>query len=395
MLPKIQREFAEKLYTIKKHQELLAKADVAATMHVEWRISEMPVFLSHEYRRKIERYSIEIAELCILPPHSEKAVLSLMPQYTVPHEDAKPLFLIADYALTGSNNDGYDAKLVELQGFPSLYAYHFILSQIVQKHYGYEEFSYTLSELSDNSYLDLLRNAIVGNQQAEDVILTEYKPQTQKTRPDFLATERLFGVRETDICSLIKQDNKLYYRKDGKMHQAKRLYNRAIVDELESENTILPFVWTDDLDVEWAGHPNWYFKISKHSLPYLHHAAVPSAHFLNEIDSIPQDLKNYVLKPLYSFAGKGVNVQPTEADIISIQPNERHNWLLQEKIRYAEAIYTPEGMNKAEIRIMMIWPPEALLPMPMIALSRSGRGPMMGVRYNSSPWTGSNTCLFG
>lgn len=395
MLPDLQREFAEKRYSEKSHQLLLAKADEAATIKVEWRISEMPIFLSQEYKRKIEQYSIDITKLCLQPPHSTVASQSLEPRHTVPHEDAKPLFIIADYALTGTAETGFDAKLVELQGFPSLYTYQFVFSGIVREHYGYHDLDYTLSGLSDTSYLDILRSAIVGNQSPDDVILMEYKPVLQKTRPDFLATQRLFGVSEVDICTLTKQGNKLYYPKDGQLRQVRRIYNRAIVDELESESAVMPFAWTDELDVEWAGHPNWYFKISKHSLPFLHHPAVPSARFLDELDEIPHNLEDYVLKPLYSFAGKGVNVFPTEADILAVPATERHGYLLQEKIRYSEPIYTPEGMNKAEIRVMLIWLPEQTEPIPMIALARTGRGPMMGVRFNSSPWTGSNACLFG
>lgn len=394
MLPELQREFAEKQFSAVSHSELLALADKEAGVHVEWRISEMPILLSREFKEKIERYSVEIAELCLKSPHAEASARSLNPQYTTPREDAKPMFVIADYALTGDVKSGFDAKLVELQGFPSLYAYQFLFSGLVRNHYNFEGFDYTLSGLSDDAYLYVLKSAIVGKQNPDDVILTEYKPETQKTRPDFLATERLFGVRETDICSLTKQGNQLFTVRNGELHRVRRLYNRAIVDELESEKAELPFSWTDDLDVEWAGHPNWYFKISKHSLPFLHHEAVPKAQFLHELQDVPKDLGGYVLKPLYSFAGKGVNVFPTEADIMAVPLLERHGWLLQEKIKYSEAIYTPEGMNKAEIRVMMIWLPESELPVPVIALARTGRGPMMGVRYNSSPWTGSNACLF-
>lgn len=395
MLPEIQREFAEKIYSDKKHEDILAKADALTGVHVEWRISEMPIFLSNEYRQKIEQYAIEIAEICLRPPHSVQAAQSLEPRYTVPHEDTKPMFVIADFALTGTAHDGFDAKLVELQGFPSLYAYQFAFSKLFCKHYGCDDYDYVLSGLSDSSYLEILRSAILGKHEPADVILTEYKPEKQKTRPDFLLTQSMLGVRETDICSLVKQGNRLFYSSNGTLRQVRRIFNRAIVDELESEKATLPFAWTDDLDIEWAGHPNWYFKISKHSLPFLRHKAVPIAHFLDELDAVPHNLDDYVLKPLYSFAGKGVNIFPTESDISSIRPNERHGWLLQEKIHYAEAIYTPEGMNKAEIRVMMIWLPEAERPIPVISLARTGRGPMMGVRFNSSPWTGSNICLFG
>ena len=47
--------------------------------------------------------------------------------------------------------------------------------------------------------------------------------------------------------------------------------------------------WTDDLDVEWAGHPNYYFRISKFSIPWLRHPWVPRTQFLHEIGRLPDD----------------------------------------------------------------------------------------------------------
>jgi len=157
----------------------------------------------------------------------------------------------------------------------------------------------------------------------------------------------------------------------------------------------IPFNWTDDLDVEWAGHPNWYFRISKYSLPFLKHKSVPKSIFLNTLDGVPDNLSQYVLKPLFSFAGKGVIINPTAEDIEAIPDEMRSNFVLQERITYAESIYTPLGMNKVELRIMMLWPEEWDAPVPVMSLARTGRGPLMGARYNSIDWTGANGCLFG
>jgi hypothetical protein len=167
------------------------------------------------------------------------------------------------------------------------------------------------------------------------------------------------------------------------------------VDELEDAQAQLPFSWTDQLDVEWAGHPNWYFRMSKYSLPYLNHSSVPETMFVDEIESIPYDLMNFVLKPLYAFAGKGVNVNPTQVDIDAIPAEQQHNWVLMEKIHYAECLHTPLGMNKLEIRCMMVWLDEWERPLPTISLVRTGRGAMMGARFNNIEWTGANLCLFG
>ena len=101
-----------------------------------------------------------------------------------------------------------------------------------------------------------------------------------------------------------------------------------------------------------------------------------------------------MLKPLYSFAGKGVNVAPTLRDIEAVPAEQRAHWILQEKIDYASCLPTPHGNNKVEIRVMLLWFPDADKPMPVIAMARTGRAAMMGARYNMDPWTGSSGCLF-
>jgi len=97
---------------------------------------------------------------------------------------------------------------------------------------------------------------------------------------------------------------------------------------------------------------------------------------------------------LFAFSGKGVNVHPRKKDIDEIPADMRDQYILQSKINYADCIYTPEGQNKVEIRIMLIWPEHANEPIPAMSLARTGRGPMMGVSYNNIPWTGSTGCLF-
>lgn len=90
-----------------------------------------------------------------------------------------------------------------------------------------------------------------------------------------------------------------------------RIYNRVIFDELVRRPDLnLPFRFQDDLDVTWVGHPNWYFRISKHSLPFLKTEHTSPTFFADEFPT-SEKIDNYVLKPLYSFAGHGVDMEPT------------------------------------------------------------------------------------
>jgi len=237
-----------------------------------------------------------------------------------------------------------------------------------------------------------LRRAIVGGHDPENVILMEIHPQQQKTLPDFLLTEKMLGVRTVDIVDIKKDGSQLYYERDGKRIPIQRIYNRTIVDELERKNVQLPFDWRDDLQVEWAGHPNWYFRLSKFSIPYLTHESVPKTWFLDRLKEIPADLENYALKPLYSFAGLGVVIAPTREEIAAIPAQKRRYYILQERMHFEPVIETPFGETKAEVRVMYVWLDQLT---PVLTIIRMGRGLMMGVDHNKKmEWVGASAGLW-
>jgi hypothetical protein len=298
-------------------------------------------------------------------------------------------------------------KLVELQAFPSLYAYQVTLAQTYTDVYGLDRLSdsggrlpadvisplnYFLSGLNENSYRELLRAAIVGAHDPENVILMEIHPQEQKTLPDFLLTEKMLGIRTVDIQAIKKQGTQLYYERNGGRVPIRRIYNRAIVDELQRKNVSLNFDWRDDLAVEWAGHPNWYFRISKFSIPYLQHDSVPKTWFLDQLTQVPEDLHNYALKPLYSFAGLGVMIAPTKQQIDAIPTEKRAEYILQERLHFEPVIETPFGGTKAEVRVMYVWLEEL---QSVLTIIRMGRGLMMGVDHNKNmEWVGASAGLY-
>jgi hypothetical protein len=161
---------------------------------------------------------------------------------------------------------------------------------------------------------------------------------------------------------------------------------------LQRRNVGLGFDWRDDLNVEWAGHPNWYFRISKFSIPYLKHESVPKTWFLDRLERIPDDLENYALKPLYSFAGLGVVIGPKKQDIEAIPAARRGDYILQERLDFEPVIETPMGMTKAEVRVMYVWLDKLTA---VLTIIRMGRGLMMGVDHNKNmEWVGASAGLF-
>jgi hypothetical protein len=238
----------------------------------------------------------------------------------------------------------------------------------------------------------LLRRAVVSGHDPENVILMEIDPWQQKTLPDFLLTEQLLGIKTVSITDIEKEGRKLFYEIDGRRVPIERIYNRAIVDELVRKKLNLSFRFSDDLDVEWAGHPNWFFRVSKFSLPYLHHECVPRTWFLDCVQQVPDDLHNYILKPLFSFAGAGVRIELRKEDLESIPEGQRSQYILQERMDFEPLIETPFGLAKAEVRIMYIWLEELL---PVMTIIRMGRGLMMGVDHNRNmEWVGSSAGFY-
>ncbi len=393
MIPSFRQQFNAS-FASDKYQAFLRRVDLACGTHVQFRLSETPCFFPKALMDRMAADGRElIRQLVDNPRYRAKSDEAVPAEFKVPNEPDHPMFVQVDFGLVRDASGELQPKLVELQAFPSLYAYQGPLADAYIDVYRLDSrLKYLLSGLETSSYRELLRRAIVGSHDPENVILMEIDPKHQKTLPDFLLTEKMLGVKTVDIVEIRKDGSHLYYERGGKRVPIRRIYNRAIVDELERKNVKLDFDWRDDLDVEWAGHPNWYFRISKFSIPYLKHASVPKTWFLDKLEEIPPDLENYALKPLYSFAGLGVVIAPTKEDIAAIPADKRPYYILQERMNFEPVIETPFGGTKAEVRVMYIWLDELT---PVMTIIRMGRGLMMGVDHNKNmEWVGASAGLY-
>jgi hypothetical protein len=386
-------------FTAEKYQAFLRSIDDACGTHVQFRLSETPCFFPKPLLDRMAEDGKElIRQLVENPGYLVRSENSIPSEYRVANEPPRPLFVQVDFGLARDAKGELQPKLVELQAFPSLYAYQVTLAQNYIDIYGLERFEggsrlqFFMSGLDQRTYRELLRRAIVGKHDPENVILMEIHPEEQKTLPDFLLTQKMLGVRTVDIEAIKREGSRLYYERNGGRVAIERIYNRTIVDELQRKGVKLGFDWRDDLKVEWAGHPNWYFRISKFSIPYLRHASVPKTWFLDRLERIPDDLQNYALKPLYSFAGLGVVIAPKKEDIEAIPAANRANYILQERLHFEPVIETPFGGTKAEVRVMYVWEEKLQA---VLTIIRMGRGLMMGVDHNRNmEWVGASAGLW-
>jgi len=392
MVPSLRQSFNAN-YTPEKFQAFQRRMAEACGMPVPFRLCETPCFIPQALLDRMSQYGKELIQQLNGLEYRKASFQSIPPQWNVPHEAPHPMFIQVDFGLVKDESGKLEPKLVELQGFPSLYAYQAMLSQVYMEVFGLDaNLKYLLGGLDWEAYKKLLRQAIVGDHDPQNVILMEVDPLHQKTLPDFVLTERLLGIKTVAITDIKKVGRYLFYENGGKRFPVRRIYNRAIVDELVRKNLRLPFQLNEDLEVEWAGHPNWYFRMSKFSLPYLKHECVPKAEFLDRVEAVPRDLENYVVKPLFSFAGLGVIMNPRKDDLAAIAPSKRSEYILQQRMNFAPVIDTPFGPTKAEVRIMFIWVDELR---PVMTIIRMGRGLMMGVDHNKNmEWVGSSAGLY-
>jgi hypothetical protein len=336
----------------------------------------------------------EIVDLTRTPEFARHAASAVPQDLKVPNESPHPNFFVVDFAIC-NEDDRLVPRLIELQAFPSLFGFQLLLLGCIRKAYPAIPRVWTSSfgGIKDEAYLDLLRRTILVDSDPKNVVLLEIEPEKQKTRIDFAATERLLGIRPLCLTKVKKRGRQLFYDRDGNEVRIGGIYNRVIFDELIHRPDLnLPFRFQDDLDVKWVGHPNWYFRVSKHSLPFLKTDYTCPAFFADHFPT-PENIDKYVLKPLYSFAGHGVDIEPTREKISALQnPKE---WILQRKIDYAAFVPTVDGQkSKAEIRMMFVWPENDDDPTLVNNLVRMSQGKMMGVDFNiDKTWVGASIAL--
>jgi hypothetical protein len=392
MIPSYRHDFNSR-FTPEKYEGLRRELAARCGIEVPFALCETPCFFPDALAERMgEDGKALIRQLVENPEYRERSEASIPAEFRVPNESPQPMFIQVDFGLVRDSAGELQPKLVELQAFPSLYAYQPVLAQAYIDVFGLDSnLRYFLSGLDSDSYPKLLRDAIVASHDPANVVLMDVHPEEQKTRPDFVLTEKLLGIRTVCITKVRKKGRQLFYERGGKQVLIERIYNRTIVDELERKGVRLPFDFRDELDVEWAGHPNWYFRISKYSIPYLKHPSVPRTHFLDLLPEVPADLENFVLKPLYSFAGLGVVIAPSRADIDAIPAAKRGEYILQERLNFTPLVETPYGLTKVELRIMYVWLDQLL---PVLTIVRMGRGLMMGVDHNKNmAWVGSSAAL--
>ena len=389
------RQLFNSQFTDKKYQEF--KDDIASDFDYAptFRIGETPFFISNELKAQMLEGCADIIKLIQQKDFKKLTEKSLELNQKVPNEDEHTTFLAIDFGIC-EENGVVVPKLIEVQGFPSLYNYQFNLYEKFKNHYPFlKDFTPFINDVTPQEYLDILEEIICNNHPKENVILLEIEPEKQNTKIDFYYCRRDLGIPIVCVTEILKKGKKLFYKNEkGKEIRVKRIYNRVIFDELDLRTDLkLDFNFSDDLDVEWAGHPNWFFRISKFILPMLKGKYFIETTLLSDLKVIPEDLENYVLKPLFSFSGSGVIFHVKKEDIETVV--EKELYILQKKVNYIPIVQSPDGKVKCEVRILCVWKKGDAAPTLLCNLVRLSRGEMIGVKFNKNKdWVGGTLGLF-
>lgn len=392
MIPKYRNLYNE-AFSQEKYQEVKDLLAEKSGVVPQFRVCESPIFLPKEFKEKLlDATETIITQIQNIP---EARLSEAVPENCrVPNDTSKPHFFTIDFGICKNEKGEIVPQLIELQAFPSLYAFQNLYEETLCEVYTF--LSEIKNERQGEGIISELKDLILGNENPENVILLEIFPEKQKTQIDFAMTEKYLGIKTVCLTKLKKEGKKLFYESDGKLTEIKRIYNRIIFDELDNiPNLKTEFNFREEVDVEWVTHPNWFFKISKFLLPMLEHEYVPKSYFLNEFPA-DEKIENFVLKPLFSFAGSGVNLNPTQEEIDGIQDKE--NFIMQRKVQY-EPIFEDinGGFSKAEIRLLYIWKENEDRPFLLENLARMTKAAMVNVDFNKKEdiWIGSSHAFFG
>ena len=394
MIAKYRQLFNES-FTPEKYQQF--QDDIAADFNYlpTFRMAETPFFISKELKAQLLEGCEDVIRLIKDKDFKEITEKSLELNTKVPNEDEHTTFLAIDFGIC-EEDEKVVPKLIEVQGFPSLFNYQYILYDKFKKHYPFlDALTPFINDITAEEYLRIIEDAMCNNLPKENVILLEIEPEKQNTKIDFYYCRRDIGIPIVCVTDLVKKGRQLFYKNEaGELVQVKRIYNRVIFDELELRKDLkLDFSFSDDLDVEWAGHPNWFFRISKFILPFLKGKYFIETTLLSDLKEIPTDLENYVLKPLFSFSGSGVIFHVTKEDIETV--TEKELYILQKKVNYIPILQSPDGKVKVEVRVLCVWKKGDASPTLLCNLVRLSRGEMIGVKFNQDKdWVGGTLGLF-
>jgi len=238
----------------------------------------------------------------------------------------EPYFMTIDLAYAPGG--GTNFKLIEAQAFLSI------------SHMFFEHYSKLLDLNRDvflnfEAYQHFLRKI-----QNNHSILLEDCPWEQKTAIDFHLLQKQASIEVLNFRGIL----------GSHALKEKLIYNRLIFADLTAQEFANAKISLSGLpNARWLHHPDWYYFVSKSSLPYITSPWAAQSFLVADKPLNFEPKSNaWVLKPLFDYGCSGVNLNPSRTDIENVDaPKE---WLLQQKI---ELKHLPGTELFGEIRVVL------------------------------------------
>lgn len=256
--------------------------------------------------------------------------MAVPPELRVPNRDPFAHCIQVDLAIVRGPDGQLDGRLVELQGFPSLYMLTMFQAQAWAEAMAdipglKQDWTLFFGDFNSTNYIDRLRATIVGDAAPEEVILLDLDPPGQKTYPDFLVTKKTLGI--DPVCpdhGRTRRPQTLPSDRRKTRSRAENLQPRSLRRTAEKKASRCRFS-TPTTSTSRRSPSQLVLDLVE-----VHRAVSPSRSragnaLLSDVVTPPEDLENYVLKPLFSFAGTGVKVDITRADLDAVPVEHRHD----------------------------------------------------------------------
>src|ERR1700744_1702466 len=110
-------------FTNEKYQHFLNELNADLQAPIPFRVAETPVFLTDDFRDRLISAGNDIIETILLPDFKELTVKAIPEKWNVANENDHPHFIALDFGVCKDDAGNIVPKLIELQGFPSLYGF--------------------------------------------------------------------------------------------------------------------------------------------------------------------------------------------------------------------------------------------------------------------------------
>src|SRR6266513_1130833 len=166
------RKHFNRSFTPEKYHLFLQRMDQHCCTHIKFRNCESPCFFPKPLLDQMATYGQEwVGQLMNDPRYLAASEEAVPLKFKVPHETPYPLFIQVDFGLVRDETGELQPRLVEIQGFPSLYAYQLALARHYLQVYELDSnLEFLLGGLTIETYRQLLRKAILGEQSPENVV---------------------------------------------------------------------------------------------------------------------------------------------------------------------------------------------------------------------------------